>query len=534
MELDKERREQFVVELLSAQRAVGGTLKAILSLSGYRVYWIEDLKNLDQTGLLAPHISVVDLQMVTDLSAFIEKRLKWNPENLFLVLAPLGLAAKLEELRPYGLYGVVPLDEGFDTATLMMVDLMASELFLRYQNEQLFERCQEGQKNFDSDYQKLKNEYAALELKNRKLEQELLDVQRAFEKKKVDLEQEVFQLRKNQGSLIWLTQIAPKNLLPESHEQDPIPHFFDVVVRDLEFAQVKLWFLKFIPEVQSFSLVYFLSWPEARMMQNAPSFHPQTDSPAELIAKLMERSMNQELQNYLNKNFGEGNYNCYPLSYDYGIEGIIVTEISGAGIDLAEKKFNLLWNYFYWQFGYRKLWNKYEKTIKHIDQVTQLEGRDSYFRKLHEEYSRVERLRLPLAIIKVAIDSFDEIQLAYGKKMTNSLLFQVAQLIRNSGRIHDFHYRTGDNEFSLLLPHTFVQGAVIRAERLRRMVEVHNFSNYPPGHITISCGVSGIPELVQSIERLDASAVEALDFIRQKTYNKVCLYRSQSQSEGNH
>jgi diguanylate cyclase (GGDEF)-like protein len=181
---------------------------------------------------------------------------------------------------------------------------------------------------------------------------------------------------------------------------------------------------------------------------------------------------------------------------------------------------------FYPLLAFSRLSSSWHLHLSRIDSVTQLELRDAYYDRLTSEFARAKRLNDSLAIIKVAIDSLNEIAAIHGIEVTNILLSQTAMIIKSSSRVNDFVYRTGENEFSLILPHTPIKGAAIRAERLRRIVEMHEFIGYSAGHATISMGISEFPSLAETAESLDQTATEALTYIQKRSVNKVCLYSS--------
>jgi GGDEF domain-containing protein len=82
--------------------------------------------------------------------------------------------------------------------------------------------------------------------------------------------------------------------------------------------------------------------------------------------------------------------------------------------------------------------------------------------------------------------------------------------------------RTADNEFTLILPHAARKGGSLRAERLRRMIEVKSES-WTGSRFTVSCSVSEYPTHSTSADDLEKAASQALEFVASKGGNKVCL-----------
>jgi diguanylate cyclase (GGDEF)-like protein len=159
------------------------------------------------------------------------------------------------------------------------------------------------------------------------------------------------------------------------------------------------------------------------------------------------------------------------------------------------------------------------------DALTGLFNREQYHRKLDEEIARARRLKNAVSIVKMSIDHLMEHEQSQGMSYKDSLVRSVAHLIRKTSRINDAACRTGENEFTLVLPHCPRKGAAIRGERLRRMVEAHDFAAQGL-RVTLSLGVSEYPTLSKSVSELDRSALDALKFIAERSGNKVCMFRA--------
>lgn len=147
-----------------------------------------------------------------------------------------------------------------------------------------------------------------------------------------------------------------------------------------------------------------------------------------------------------------------------------------------------------------------------------------YESKLSEEISRSRRLKHPLSVIKLSIDQFDELENKLGRFNRDVIVKALAQLIVKTSRVNDICCRTDENEFSLILPHSPIQGAALRAERLRRIIEAHSFS-VTSLRVLVSCGVCEYPTLARGSDELDQGAWQAVSFIQQKNGNKVCVYK---------
>jgi diguanylate cyclase (GGDEF)-like protein len=143
---------------------------------------------------------------------------------------------------------------------------------------------------------------------------------------------------------------------------------------------------------------------------------------------------------------------------------------------------------------------------------------------LEEEMQRAKRLQKPLSLVRISIDQFAQIEVTMGRTNRDLILKAVAALLKKTSRVNDICCRTDENRISLLLPHSGQKGSTLRAERIRRMIENHSFA-MSGLKVTVSCGVSEYPSLVNKPEELDASVNQALQFVVSRGGNRVCLFR---------
>jgi diguanylate cyclase (GGDEF)-like protein len=155
---------------------------------------------------------------------------------------------------------------------------------------------------------------------------------------------------------------------------------------------------------------------------------------------------------------------------------------------------------------------------------TDLLNRQHFLTKMTEEIARSRRTQLPVALISIALDQYGQVSSAFGQDEAQMVMRTTARILEKHSRLNDILARTDVDEFGILLPHTDKQGAMIKAERLRRIIESADFSRvlekFP--HMTISLGVSEYPTLVRDAEELKQSADEALYQVRAKG-NKTCV-----------
>jgi diguanylate cyclase (GGDEF)-like protein len=161
------------------------------------------------------------------------------------------------------------------------------------------------------------------------------------------------------------------------------------------------------------------------------------------------------------------------------------------------------------------------------DPVTELLNRANFLGKIEQEISRARRTTLPVSILLLAVDPYGQIVSQQGPEEANTILRVIARIIEKHSRVNDVMGRTGADEFGILLPHTARQGAMVKAERLRKLLASADFSKvlraFP--RVTVSVGVCEYPSLVRDAEELLQAADEALFSIR-KPGNKTCVAKA--------
>jgi diguanylate cyclase (GGDEF)-like protein len=124
--------------------------------------------------------------------------------------------------------------------------------------------------------------------------------------------------------------------------------------------------------------------------------------------------------------------------------------------------------------------------------------------------NRSKRSNIPLSLLMIDVDFFKKVNDSYGHNAGDEVLKLMAKLLDGSKRSTDYLGRWGGDELILLLTDTNLQGAVSVAEKLRSLVENHNFPYYH--RLTISLGASEYrpqEEVSGFIGRADAALYRA-------------------------
>lgn len=167
--------------------------------------------------------------------------------------------------------------------------------------------------------------------------------------------------------------------------------------------------------------------------------------------------------------------------------------------------------------------------ISYMDKLTGLANRHSYaqqFAKLWREAADSGRC---LSAILIDIDHFKITNDTRGHLYGDRVLVRVASLLSQSLRCKDdFAARFGGEEFVVLLPGANQEGALIVAERIRKLVEVAGSPALPergshPRLSTVSCGVATCwPSESNCQEDLVDAADKALYQAKSAGRNQVC------------
>lgn len=174
----------------------------------------------------------------------------------------------------------------------------------------------------------------------------------------------------------------------------------------------------------------------------------------------------------------------------------------------------------------RNLTIKEKHSLDLTDPLTGLINRKQFLERVEQELARSRRLLMPVSIIVMSIDGFEALSRRLGSQQADALLKTVGAILKRTTRMNDILARTGLDEFACLLPHTGNEGAAIKAERLRILLEstkVPLLEGLGLGPIQMSLGVSEYPSLCSDGDGLIQSADEALLQVRKAGGNKVCL-----------
>lgn len=150
-----------------------------------------------------------------------------------------------------------------------------------------------------------------------------------------------------------------------------------------------------------------------------------------------------------------------------------------------------------WFRSTREAYHRLEETKRRYeeqsrtDALTKLHNSRHYYDQLESEIERAHRYRRELSLLFIDIDDFKAYNDAYGHVAGDKVLKSLGAVIRTNLRENDSGFRYGGEEFTVILPETGRDEAIVVAERIRRGFSDVGFEQ--PGvtaHKTLSVGIT--------------------------------------------
>ena len=142
---------------------------------------------------------------------------------------------------------------------------------------------------------------------------------------------------------------------------------------------------------------------------------------------------------------------------------------------------------------------------------------------LEREIPRARRKKSSVGIVMFDIDHFKKFNDQYGHDAGDFVLKSLSQLIQRKIRGEDIVCRFGGEEFVLIMPDTSLDVTYLRAENIRKEVEIMDltYEKKDLGTITISCGVAIYPDHGENGNFVIQSADAALYRAKNEGRNRV-------------
>jgi len=170
-----------------------------------------------------------------------------------------------------------------------------------------------------------------------------------------------------------------------------------------------------------------------------------------------------------------------------------------------------------------ELANKRLRKLSITDGLTELFNHRHVHELLHEEFERSRRNGAAIAVAMLDLDRFKQVNDTYGHPTGDVILYETAQILRDTAREIDMIGRYGGEEFICILPGTTEEEAEQFAERVRHAVAEHVYRDESHEvRMTVSAGVASYPSPgVEHPDALIKRADEALYHAKETGRNRV-------------
>lgn len=110
-----------------------------------------------------------------------------------------------------------------------------------------------------------------------------------------------------------------------------------------------------------------------------------------------------------------------------------------------------------------------------VDVLTGLANKAGFMERLKQDISFAKRHEQPLSLVRIELDEFKKIFLTYGKDAADTVVMQVAHIIRTRIRKEDTAARIGLAHFAISLPAGQAEGSKGLADRIRAEIVAKTF-----------------------------------------------------------
>jgi len=243
----------------------------------------------------------------------------------------------------------------------------------------------------------------------------------------------------------------------------------------------------------------------------------------DIVSVVSRISNHPSLKTLVAKLFNTQKYLAYPLIIRDTPLGVSLIINRDSLTDKEDKIVSQYLNQFETSYD-KSMLHKKIKDLAIKDGLTELYNHRYFKDRMELEIKTAKRLLHPLSIIFFDIDHFKKYNDVNGHPMGDMLLRAMADILKKTSRNTDIPCRYGGEEFCVILTHTNLEGAMVKAEKLRKIVEETEFPNQdkqPNGTLTISIGVAEMPTHADDAGKLMDVVDDALYKAKAAGRNKV-------------
>jgi two-component system cell cycle response regulator len=155
------------------------------------------------------------------------------------------------------------------------------------------------------------------------------------------------------------------------------------------------------------------------------------------------------------------------------------------------------------------------------DPLTELFNRRHFETILKKALNEWKRYNQPVSCLMIDVDHFKRINDSYGHKAGDSVLREIAQLLKQSMREVDTVARWGGEEFIVVMPQTARDKALVPASRMLDAISGKRFEAIPDERVTVSIGIAFAGRNADTVEKLVGAVDFALYEAKRKGRNRI-------------
>ncbi len=198
------------------------------------------------------------------------------------------------------------------------------------------------------------------------------------------------------------------------------------------------------------------------------------------------------------------------------IEDALIGVLTIEGVSMYEfDNFLILARQFILEMRKVELYTRVQE-LAVTDGLTGAYVRRHFLERLDEELRRSKRHKFSFSFLMLDIDYFKNLNDTYGHLVGDACLTRLVAILKSNLREMDLVARFGGEEFSILLPETDKNQALLVAQRILQAVAREEFQVYDEyTKLTVSIGISSYPDddqrIAGLIEKADAALYKAKD-----------------------
>jgi len=133
--------------------------------------------------------------------------------------------------------------------------------------------------------------------------------------------------------------------------------------------------------------------------------------------------------------------------------------------------------------------------------------KEGFFDQLQNEVIRAKRVLLPVTVMLFELDHFYGIKTKFNQERVKTLVKSFARILRDNVRHNDLVGQLGESKFAVLFPHMSTEDALIKAQKMNKIIgQTKFFSDMKKGLIcSASVAMGTYPTQVTSADHLMVS-----------------------------